>query len=132
VKASWRAAVFEKGYLDARTISPPRRPERTRSTSPAPSTKAVRSGSGDRIEGNDAFSDRKLRGLMQTKTAWILTPITGAGNLNRDVLRTDAERLTAWYYDQGYVTVRVDEPQVERAEDGLVVTIKIEEGEQFR
>jgi len=83
------------------------------------------------IEGNHAFSDRKLKGLMQTKTAWILTPITGAGNLNRDVLRTDAERITAYYYDQGYVTVRVDEPQVERLEDGLVVTIKIEEGEQF-
>ena len=83
------------------------------------------------IEGNHAFSDRKLKGLMQTKTAWILTPITGAGNLNRDVLRTDAERITAYYYDQGYVTVRVDEPQVERQEDGLVVTIKIEEGEQF-
>jgi outer membrane protein insertion porin family len=84
-----------------------------------------------RIEGNHAFSDRKLRGLMQTKTAWILTPITGAGNLNRDVLRTDGERLTAWYYDHGYVTVRVDEPQVEREGDGLVVTVKIEEGEQF-
>jgi outer membrane protein insertion porin family len=68
---------------------------------------------------------------MQTKTAWILTPITGAGNLNRDVLRTDGERLTAWYYDHGYVTVRVDEPQVEREGDGLVVTVKIEEGEQF-
>jgi outer membrane protein insertion porin family len=84
-----------------------------------------------RIEGNHAFSDRKLRSLMQTKTAWILTPITGAGNLNRDVLRTDGERLTAWYYDHGYVTVRVDEPQVEREGDGLVVTVKIEEGDQF-
>jgi outer membrane protein insertion porin family len=83
------------------------------------------------IEGNHAFSDRKLRGLMQTKTAWILTPITGAGNLNRDVLRADGERLTAWYYDHGYVTVRVDEPQVERKGDGLVVTVKIEEGDQF-
>jgi outer membrane protein insertion porin family len=84
-----------------------------------------------RIEGNHAFSDRKLKSLMQTKTAWILTPITGAGNLNRDVLRTDGERLTAWYYDHGYVTVRVDEPQVEREGDGLVVTVKIEEGEEF-
>jgi outer membrane protein insertion porin family len=84
-----------------------------------------------RIEGNHAFSDRKLRGLMQTKEEWILTPITGAGNLNKDVLRTDAERLTAWYYDHGYVTVRVDEPQVEREDDGLVVTVKIEEGDQF-
>ena len=72
------------------------------------------------FEGNEAFSSRKLRGLMQTKEEWILTPFTGAGNLNKDVLRTDVERLTAWYYDNGYVTVRIDEPKVERRDDGLV------------
>ena len=38
---------------------------------------------------------------------WILTPFTGAGNLNKDVLRTDVERLTAFYYDNGYVSVKV-------------------------
>jgi outer membrane protein insertion porin family len=84
------------------------------------------------FEGNEAFSSRKLRSLLQTKTAWILTPITGAGNLNRDVLRTDVERLTAWYYDNGYVTARIDEPKVERREDGLAVVIKIDEGPQFK
>lgn len=83
------------------------------------------------FEGNEAFSARKLKSIMQTQEAWILTPITGAGNLNKDVLRTDVERLTAWYYDNGYVTVRVDEPQVERKEDALVVVIKIDEGPQF-
>jgi len=83
------------------------------------------------IEGNEAFSDRKLRGLMQTKKRWILSRFTGAGNLNRDVLRTDMERLTAWYYENGYVTVRVDEPRIERDDDGIVVTVKIAEGEPF-
>jgi outer membrane protein insertion porin family len=83
------------------------------------------------IEGNEAFGDRKLRGLMQTKKRWLLSRFTGAGNLNRDVLRTDMERLTAWYYENGYVTVRVDEPRVERDEDGLVVTVKISEGDPF-
>jgi outer membrane protein insertion porin family len=84
------------------------------------------------FEGNEAFSDRKLRGLLQTKKAWLLTPFTGAGNLNRDVLRTDVERLTAWYYDNGYVMARVEEPRVERRGGGLAVLIRIDEGEQFR
>ncbi len=84
------------------------------------------------FEGNEAFSSRKLRGLMQTKERWVFSFITGAGNLNRDVLRTDVERLTAWYYDHGYVTVRVDEPSVERKEDGIEVTFKIDEGKQFK
>jgi outer membrane protein insertion porin family len=83
------------------------------------------------IEGNEAFSDRKLRGLMQTKKRWLLSRFTGAGNLNRDVLKTDMERLTAWYYEHGYVTVRIDEPQIERDKDGIVVTVKISEGEPF-
>jgi outer membrane protein insertion porin family len=42
------------------------------------------------------------------------------------------ERIAAFYYEHGYVTVRVDEPIVERREDGLHVTVKVDEGEQFR
>jgi outer membrane protein insertion porin family len=84
------------------------------------------------FEGNKAFSDRQLRRILQTQERWILSFITGAGNLNRDVLRSDMERVTAWYYDHGYVTVRVDEPRVERREDGLHVVVKVDEGEQFK
>jgi len=83
------------------------------------------------IEGNKAFSDRKLRGVMTTKTEWLLSRFTGAGVLNADALKTDTERLTAWYYENGYINVRIDEPKVERKEDGLYVTIKIAEGDQF-
>ena len=84
------------------------------------------------FEGNRAFSDRKLRGVMQTREKWLFSFITGAGVLNKDVLRTDMERLTAYYYDHGYITVRIDEPRVERRDDGLHVTVKVDEGEQFR
>ena len=83
------------------------------------------------FEGNKAFSQSTLRGVMQTRKKWLLGFITGAGVLNKDVLHTDMERLTAYYYDHGYVTVRVDEPRVDRRDDGLHVTIKIDEGEQF-
>ena len=84
------------------------------------------------FEGNKAFSDRKLRGVMQTRENWLFGFITGAGVLNKEVLRTDVERLTAWYYDHGYITVRVDEPRVERKDDGLHITVKVDEGEQYK
>ncbi len=84
------------------------------------------------FEGNQAFSARKLRGVMQTRKKWLFSFITGAGVLNKDVLRTDMERLTAFYYDHGYITVRVDEPRVERRDDGLHVIVKVDEGDQFR
>ena len=68
---------------------------------------------------------------MATKERWILSFVTGAGNLDREVLNTDSERITAFYYENGYIDVRVDEPKIERDEDGLKVTFKIDEGEQY-
>lgn len=84
------------------------------------------------FEGNRAFPASRLRGLMETKEKSFLSWATGWGNLDEEVLKTDVERLTAFYYDSGYVNVKVDEPQVERKEDGLDVTIKIEEGDPFK
>ncbi len=84
------------------------------------------------FEGAIAFSARKLRGLMQTKEESIFSFFTGAGNLDQEVLKTDSERLTAWYYENGYIDAKIDEPQVERRDDKLFVTIKIDEGDQYK
>lgn len=84
------------------------------------------------FEGNRKFSASTLKRLMQTKEKWFLSWATGAGNLDPEVLKTDVERLTAFYYDNGYVNVRVDEPQIERKEKGFDVTIRIDEGEEYK
>ena len=83
------------------------------------------------FEGVTAFEKKELRRLMTTRTEWWLSFFTGAGLLNEDELNTDIERITAYYYDQGYIQARVDEPRVERTEDGLEVTIKVQEGPLF-
>jgi outer membrane protein insertion porin family len=83
------------------------------------------------LEGNREFSDRSLKGILATTEKGWFSFFTGSGNLDREVLDTDAERLTAFYYEHGYVDVRVDEPQIERLEDGMEVTFKIEEGEAY-
>ena len=83
------------------------------------------------LEGNTAFSDRELKRVLQTKEEWMLSWLTGAGNLDPEVLKTDVERLTAYYYDSGYVNVRIDEPEVERDEEGLLVRFRIAEGDQY-
>jgi len=84
------------------------------------------------LEGARAFTPRELGKVMQTKESSIFSFITNAGNLDNDVLKTDIERLTAFYYDHGYIDVKIDEPVVEREKDGLKVTIKIDEGDQFK
>ena len=44
------------------------------------------------FEGNKEFSDSQLQGgFMATKERWISPFVTGAGNLDREVLNTDAE-----------------------------------------
>lgn len=85
-----------------------------------------------RLEGVRVFKQRALRKLMTTRSEWMLSWLTGAGLLNEDELATDVERLTAYYYDNGYIHVRVDEPFIERVDDGMVVTIRIEEGPLFK
>jgi hypothetical protein len=84
-----------------------------------------------RFEGVKAFKQRKLRKLMTTRQSWIFSFLTGAGLLNEDELNTDVDRLTAFYYDNGYIHVRVDEPKVDRVGNALIVTMKIDEGPQF-
>jgi outer membrane protein insertion porin family len=125
----------EKGYLDA-VITPKMEPGPAGANEVA-LTYVVEEGKIVRIqdieiEGNTAFSDRKLKRVMTTSEENLISRFTGAGVLNAEALKTDTERLTAFYYDDGYITVRVDEPKVERKEDGLYVTIKIAEGDQFK
>jgi outer membrane protein insertion porin family len=84
------------------------------------------------FEGNSAFSSEQLSAVMATREKNFFSRFLGTGVLNNDVLKTDVERLTAFYYDHGYINVRIDEPRVERKDDGLYVTMRIDEGEQFK
>jgi outer membrane protein insertion porin family len=123
----------KKGYLDAKI---------TYATKPVANDQVVLTYTVDEgkvvritdlvFEGARAFKPSELRKVMQTKEAWIFSFLTGSGNLDNEVLKTDIERLTAFYYDHGYIDVKIDEPVVEREKAGLKVTIKIDEGQQYK
>jgi outer membrane protein insertion porin family len=87
-----------------------------------------------RFEGNNAFSDRKLRKTMETKEKWMFSWLTGAGTYKDEVLKNDALLIADLYRNNGYVNVKVGEPVVKMADvaDGLEVFIGITEGEQFK
>ena len=87
-----------------------------------------------RFEGNKTFSARKLKKVMETGEKWFLSWITDAGTYKEEVLKNDAALIADLYYNNGYVNVKVGEPKVELLPDksGLLVTIGITEGEQFR
>lgn len=82
--------------------------------------------------GNEFYSDRKLRSVMETKTRGILSWITDTGILKKDALKTDAEAVQEFYFNNGFIHARVGEPQVEITEDGIDIKISVEEGPRFK
>ena len=123
----------EEGYLDAKIttrLDPGSKPGEVELVYELDPGKPIRVDQ-IRFEGNKEFSARQLRGVMETKEAWFLSWLFDTGMLKNEILATDVERIKAYYYDNGYVNVRIDKPEVERGEDGLDILIKIDEGEQF-
>ena len=94
-------------------------------------------GKRSRIEnilfhGNHAYSDKRLRQLVRTAEAWLLSFITGDGDLDHEKLKQDVAILTSFYHDNGYINARVGEPEVVFTEKGIDVTFKIDEGERYK
>src|SRR5258708_2931982 len=86
-----------------------------------------------KIEGNKAFSARELRGVIETKTySKLLSWLTGWGALDPKKLQEDVDRLTAFYYDNGYLNVQIQQPRIERNGDKITVTVVIDEGTPYR
>lgn len=86
-----------------------------------------------RFEGNKAFSDSKLKGLMETKEKWWLSWLTNAGVYKEDVLKNDMLLITEHYMNNGYINFKIAEPDVQLAADkkALIVAILMTEGDKF-
>lgn len=87
-----------------------------------------------RLDGNKTFSDRKIKGLMETKEKWFMSWLTGAGTYKDEVLKNDALLISDHYLNNGFVNIKVGEPTIKMndSKTALEVYIGITEGEQFR
>ncbi|MCE5335782.1 MAG: outer membrane protein assembly factor BamA, partial [Desulfobacteraceae bacterium] len=124
----------QKGYYNAdinSTVTFPKDPRKAVITFTIKENKKVYIKKID-FTGNKHFSARKLRGVMQTKQKSILSLLTDRGVLQRDVLETDTERITAFYHDEGYMDARVSSPEVAMKEDGFHISMAVEEGERYK
>lgn len=86
------------------------------------------------FEGNNAFSAKELRKVMETKERGFFAPvawITGAGKLNRDVLERDLEKIAAFYYNHGYIKAKIGEPKIDIKGDWIYITIPVQEGPEY-
>ncbi|MEL6179473.1 MAG: outer membrane protein assembly factor BamA, partial [Myxococcota bacterium] len=82
--------------------------------------------------GNNAISSDQLSNIMETRPGGYLSFLTGFGTFKEASFEADLTRIQAFYYDKGYVDVKVSPPQVRLSRDKkyLFVTIGIDEGEQ--
>ena len=83
--------------------------------------------------GNHAISDTKLKGAMQTQEGGLFSWLSGSGGYKQEAFDRDVSILNYLYFNEGYVQVKIDRPQVYVTPDkrSIYITIRIEEGEQF-
>ncbi|TNF60031.1 MAG: outer membrane protein assembly factor BamA [Rhodobacteraceae bacterium] len=96
---------------------------------------------GDTVEverisfvGNRAYSDRRLRRVLQTKQATFLRAVFRNDTLIEDRIEFDKQVLRDFYLSRGYIDFRVNSANAEltRERDAVFLVVNIQEGQQFR
>lgn len=84
--------------------------------------------------GNRAFSDRRLRQVLQTKQAGLLRNLIQRDTFVAERLELDKQLLRDFYLARGYVDVQVSDAsgEVSRERDAVFVSFSIREGRQYR
>lgn len=84
--------------------------------------------------GNRAYSDRRLRQVLETKQAGIFRSLIQRDTFVAERLEADKQLLRDFYLSRGYVDFQVTDASAEvaRERDGVFVSFTIQEGRQFR
>ena len=85
------------------------------------------------FEGNNAYSDFRLRAVIATKESGLFSFITRRDIYSEDKLRADEEALRQFYYNHGYADFRVlsSNASLDPATNTYVVTFQVDEGERY-
>jgi outer membrane protein insertion porin family len=84
------------------------------------------------FEGNEAYSSKELKNMMSTSEHGIFSFINDSGLLKRDQLKQDVGKLTAYYFNNGFINSQVGEPEITTDKKGIYIKIKIKEGKRFK
>lgn len=84
--------------------------------------------------GNRAYSDRRLRRVIESKQTGLLRALIERDTFVEDRLLFDKQVLTDFYNSRGYVDFRVTGTNAElaRERDAYFVSFNVQEGQQFR
>ncbi|MEM9582019.1 MAG: outer membrane protein assembly factor BamA [Pseudomonadota bacterium] len=84
--------------------------------------------------GNRAYSDRRLRRVIESKQAGIFRTIIQSDTFLADRIAFDRQLLRDFYLSRGYVDFQVlsAAPELTRERDAFFITFKVQEGQQFK
>lgn len=87
-----------------------------------------------RFVGNRHVSREELLSVMSTQEGSLLSFLTSAGNYREEAFERDLGNINFVYGDKGFLYAKVEKPSVSLSPDRrwLYVTLRIDEGEQFR
>ncbi|MEM1377601.1 MAG: outer membrane protein assembly factor BamA, partial [Pseudomonadota bacterium] len=83
--------------------------------------------------GNNAFSDRRLQGVMSIKRTNFLSWLSRNDVFDDRRLAADEEQLRRFYFNRGYADFRVisSEGGVDPSTGNIVINIEVDEGEKY-
>lgn len=82
-----------------------------------------------KFSGNTVYSDKEIKTQVRSKTYMF---ILRDGELNRNALNEDADRIRQYYRDRGYLDAQADrELDISTNQRDAVVTFNITEGKQY-
>jgi len=73
-----------------------------------------------------------LKDQMSLKEKNFLSWILQTGVLKEEMLDRDSAAIENYYTNHGYIDARVGQPQVDIKDDGIEITIQVEEGERYK
>ncbi len=84
--------------------------------------------------GNTKMPSGKLKAFMATQEGGFFSFVSSAGAYKQEAFDRDVQMLNLVYFNEGYVQVKIDRPQVYVTPDkkAIYISIRVEEGEQFK
>lgn len=82
------------------------------------------------FQGNNQVDSSELSSLVDTsRYKWWSSWITGSGVVKQESLDNDIREINKYYLNNGFVNVKVAQPDIVQIDNGIKVVFKIEEGE---
>lgn len=89
----------------------------------------------DRISflGNNAYSDRRLRGVVESDESGILSFILGRNPVDPQVIDQDRQKLTEYYTNRGYIDFQIlsSVPELNADQSAYFLTYTLNEGFKY-